>query len=318
MSILITGSNGFVGRYVVDYFLSNTPYQIYCVDLQHSDPIIHERIHYSNLDLLEPDFVREVVREKRPRKILHLAGLPSVGASIKDPYRTFQVNIFTWLNLLEAVRLENLNPRILFVSSSEVYGAPESDNSLREEGDPLKPETPYATTKAACELMARQYGVTYGFKITIARSFNHSGPGQSDTFVLSALAKRLMEIKVQNREPVLYTGNIEVERDFLDVRDVVRAYAFLLEKGKPGEAYNVCSGGALPLRWMLEELIRLADVTVEVRTDMNLVRKYDIPMLAGSCAKLAAETSWKPEIALTDTLRNLLEYWHNKLVQKQK
>ena len=316
MSILITGSNGFVGRYAAEYYFKNTAYQIFCLDLAHSGRIENERVQYLDADLLSLERVHEIIKEKRPRKVLHLAALSSVAGSVKNPYTALQTNIFSWINLVESFRLENLTPRILFVSSSEVYGTPESDKIMREESHPLKPETPYAASKAACELVARQYCSTYGQKIVVARPFNHTGPGQSDTFVLSSFAKRLMEVKVLNREPVIYTGNIEVERDFLDVRDVIRAYALLLEKGKSCEAYNICSGGALPLRWMLEELIKMSGVKVEVRMDMNLARKYDIPLLVGSNAKILAETGWKPEIAFTDTLKSLLEYWQAKLTEK--
>ncbi len=316
MSILITGSNGFVGRHVVDYFLKNTSYQIHCLDIAASDMPKEDRIQFIEADLLSSEKIRDIIRDKRPRKIIHLAGLTSVSQSVKKPYDTFQTNVMSWLNLIEAVRLENLTPRILFISSGEVYGLPDHDNIMRLETHPVKPETPYAVSKAACELLARQYFITYGQKIIIARSFNHSGPGQSDSFVLSGFARRLMEVKLLNSEPVIYTGNIEVERDFLDVRDVAHAYSMLIENGKPGEAYNVCSGGALSLRWMLEELIRMSDVKVEVRMDMNLARKYDMPLLVGSNDKINVDIGWKPQIAFKDTLQSLLDYWSKRLVVK--
>ena len=164
------------------------------------------------------------------------------------------------------------------------------------------------------ELIAQQYYYTYGIKTLIARPYNHTVPGQKESFVLSGFAKRLMEIKHLNREPVIYTGNIEVERDFLDVRDVIRAYHMIFEKGRPGEAYNVSSGTAQPIRWLLEEMMRIAGIHIEIRPDLSLERKIDIPVLAGDNSKIINETGWKPEIEIMETLKSLLGYWE-KLVR---
>ena len=165
-------------------------------------------------------------------------------------------------------------------------------------------------------MIARQYHHTYNIKAIIARPYNHTGPGQKESFVLSAFARRLMEIKRFNREPVIYTGNIEVERDFLDVKDVVRAYHLLLEKGKPGEVYNVSSGRAQPLRWLLDEMIRITGLNVEIRVDLSLERNIDIPVLAGDNSKIRNEIGWEPKVDITETLKNLLVYWEKRLKGK--
>ncbi|MFH0921949.1 MAG: GDP-mannose 4,6-dehydratase [Fibrobacterota bacterium] len=316
MSILITGASGFVGRHAVRYFLENTTLQVFAADIAHTDTLSDGRLHRFDTDLTSFDAVLALIRQTKSRRVLHLAGLSSVSASVKEPHKTLCSNLISGANLLEALRLENPLGRLLAVSSSEVYGIPRNHEVVRLETHPLRPETPYAVSKAGLELMARQYFVNYGLKNIIARPFNHTGPGQSETFVLSSFARRLMEIKLFSHEPVIYTGNIEVERDFLDVADVVRAYHLLLEKGRPGEAYNVCSGSAMPLRWMLEEMIKLADVRVEIRLDLSLARKFDIPVLLGSNEKIASETGWKPSVPFTETLGKLLQYWEKALREK--
>jgi GDP-4-dehydro-6-deoxy-D-mannose reductase len=312
MSILITGANGFVGKHAVRFFLDNTAYQINCLDLVHKDEIQDRRVHCFDVDMMALEDLRSVIRKAHPRKILHLAGMSSVRDSIEDPLTALEMNIFSCANLLEAVRLENLNTKLLVVSSSEVYGSPRDGEVVRNEESLRRPETPYSASKAAIEIIALQYFHTYGIKTLIARPFNHTGPGQRESFVLPAFAKKLMDIKVYGREPVIYMGNIEVERDFLDVRDVVRAYHLLLEKGKPGEAYNICSGKIQPLRWILEEMLRISGLQVEIRADPGLERRVDIPMLAGDNSKITRETEWEPEIELDETLRDILVYWEKR------
>ncbi|MBL8026291.1 MAG: GDP-mannose 4,6-dehydratase [Fibrobacteres bacterium] len=304
MTILITGAGGFVGRYATAYFKEKYP----------DDKILEADIRGTDLaiNLLDKDKVRALIKEEKPSKILHLAGKSSVGLSLKEPMETFEANIGSFLNIMEAVRLENLTPKVVLVSSSDVYGVTKTQANARLETDCINPGSPYAASKAALELIGRQYYTHFGIKTIIARPFNHTGPGHPDVFVLPSFAKQLTTIRKTNGDPVLYTGNIEVERDFLDVRDVVRAYYMLFEKGKSGETYNICSGGALPIRWMLEEMISLCGIHVEVRNDASLSRKNDMPILVGSNEKLKQDTGWQPEIPISETLKGLIEYWEKK------
>lgn len=309
MSILITGANGFVGREAIRHFLDHTDHAITGLDIAHPSPVRNERVRLLEADLLSYEVVRDIIREVRPKKVLHLAALSSVSFSLKMPAKVLDANYRMGLNLLEALRTESPHAKILMVSTSEVYGAPVPGREKRTEDEPLRPESPYAASKASLEFAARQYSAHFGLKIVTARPFNHSGPGQPDTFVLPGMARKLMEIKHLGREPVIYTGNIDIVRDFLDVSDVTRAYGLLLDKGRNGEAYNICSGTALPLRWMLDEMVRLSGLSIEIRTDLNLVRKYDIPILSGSHDKLTAETGWQPEKPFADTLRAIVGHW---------
>jgi len=302
MSLIITGAAGFVGTLAAEYFKVQYPEdKIVCVDVRGD----------TCLDLTDKKAVLDLVREVKPSRILHLAGISSVGVSLKEPALTLETNITSFINILEAVRTENLPTKIILVSSSDVYGPSDNGNNPKLETDSLNPASPYAASKAALELIARQYAVHFGKKVIIARPFSHTGAGQSDTFVLPSIAKKLVSIKKKNGDPVIYTGNIEVERDFLDVKDVIRAYHLLFEKGRTGEIYNICSGGAVPIRWMLEEMVEMCGIKVEVRTDAGLTRKNDIPILVGSNTKLCNETGWQQTIPLQDTLRSLIDYWED-------
>lgn len=317
MSILITGTNGMAGRHAVNFYLENTSHQVHCLDIVHRDPVKHERAHYYDLDMLSFEDLRSVVKRAHARKVLHLAGLSSVRDSIEDPLPALEINIMSSSYLLESLRLENPTAKVLMVSSSEVYGPPVGEDVRKTEESPVRPQTPYAASKAAIELITFQYFKAYGLKTLVARPFNHTGPGQGENFVLPGFAKRLNEVRLNHRESIIYMGNIEVERDFLDVRDVVNAYHLLLEKGRPGEAYNICSGLTQPLRWVLEEMMRVAGVEVEIRSDGRLERKVDIPILAGNNAKVVRETGWKPEIPLEETLKALLDEWKKKVSEKR-
>ena len=313
MSILITGSNGMAGRHAVDFFLKQTPHQIHCLDIVHRGEVKDERVHYYDVDMLSFEDLRSVVKKTRARKVLHLAGLTSVKDSLEEPLPALEINIMSCAYLLEALRLESPASRVLAISSSEVYGPPSGGDVRRSEESPVRPQTPYAASKAALEHIVLQYFRAFGLKALVARPFNHTGPGQSENFVLPGFAKRLMEIKLFRREPVIFMGNIEVERDFLDVRDVVRAYHLLLEKGKPGEIYNICSGVAQPLRWVLEEMMRLSGVEADIRSDARMERRVDIPILAGNNGKILREIGWQPAYRLEDTLKSLLDEWKEKL-----
>ena len=248
-----------------------------------------------------------------PDAIVHLAAQSSPHHSWVDPQRTLATNVLGLLHLLEAARRRGLRPRVLVVGSAEEYGLcrPE-DLPLREDAS-LRPLSPYAVSKVAQSFLALQYTLSGRVETVRTRTFNHTGPGRGEAFAESSFARQLAEIEAGRRPPVIDVGNLEAVRDFSDVRDVVRAYWLLLEKGRAGEVYNVCSGQGVRLRDMLDRLITLSGLDVEVRLDPARLRPSDIPEMVGDPGRLLAETGWQRAYALERTLSDLLEHWRREV-----
>lgn len=261
--------------------------------------------------MLDRDVLRREVSDARPDAIYHLAALTHVGRSWEDPTETMRVNVLGTLELLEAARLCGNWPRVLLVSSAEVYGAGEG-RELDEEA-PLRPLSPYAASKVSAEFLGLQSYLGHGLEVLRARPFNHVGPGQSDAFVVAALAKRVVAAERQGGGEVA-VGNLSAARDFTDVRDVVRAYRELVIDGEAGAAYNICSGLPRTIASLLDELVARATVEVRVVVDPALVRPVDIPMLCGNAKRIEALTGWRPQIDLGDTLSDVLAYWREQPV----
>ncbi|MFH1759616.1 MAG: GDP-mannose 4,6-dehydratase [bacterium] len=316
MAILITGANGFVGSHLINHILSETDKKIIaaCWGME-TLPVDQERVFYYPLDLTNFDETLNFIKTHKPRNIYHLASQSSVRNSIQNPMATFEVNIMGTIHLLEAVRLSSPASKLLFIGSGEVYGT--HDRPTKNEEDYFAPVSPYASSKAAGDLIAYQYFKTYGIRIFRTRSYSHTGPGQEQKFVLSSFARKVCEIKYFKHEPIIFTGNIDVERDFLDVRDVVRAYVLLMNKGIPGEAYNVCSSQARVLRWILERMLVLAEVQAEIHLDTTLERSVDNPLLLGNNAKLMETTGWAPQVPFDTTLNDLIDYWKNVMMREK-
>jgi GDP-4-dehydro-6-deoxy-D-mannose reductase len=264
-------------------------------------------------DLNDPASVEAVVETVRPDRVIHLAGQSSVQVSWLDPGGTLRTNILGLVHLLDALRKHALAPRVLVVGSAEEYGTVEpGDPPLREDA-PLHPASPYAVSKVAQGLLASQYGGTAGIPVVRTRTFHHTGPRRGEAFAESSFARQIAEIESGRRPPVLLVGNLEAVRDYTDVRDVVRAYWMLLEGGKAGEVYNVCSGRGLPVRRLLEMLIGLAGLRVDVRVDPGRLRPSDVPALVGDPAKLRQATGWEPLVSLERTLADLLADWRERV-----
>lgn len=261
------------------------------------------------LDIGSEKEVFDAVKRARPDWVFHLAAVSNVSHSWKNRRETLETNLIGTLNVFEAVRLFAPKARILFVSSSDVYGINGPKNKALKEEDAWDVVSPYAYTKVGGELLSRFYTRIEGLDIIVARSFPHTGPGQSPDFVCSDWAHQVARIEKGNAEPVIRVGNVTIERDYSDVRDVVKAYVRLLEKGKKGEVYNVCSGKAVKLEDILNTLLSLSDEKIEVQVDKQKLRKADIPVLLGDNRKIKKETCWKPAISLQDSLRDLLDYW---------
>ena len=261
-------------------------------------------------DIRNSDEIRAVVREASPHQIYHLAGISSVPDSWKDPRLTFDVNVIGSYNVFDAAMRLSRPPRILNVSTSQVYVP--SDAALLET-NAVGPDNPYAASKAMAELLAVQYRKFTKGGIITARAFNHTGPRQSTSFALPSFARQLVEMEAGLRAPTLKVGNLEVKRDFTDVRDVVGAYYELLEKGVVGDVYNVCSGRAVLLGDLVKELQKNCGVAVRVEVDSDRIRLGEVPLIVGDAGKLHRMTGWLPKIPLERTLKELLAYWRTAI-----
>lgn len=305
MRILVTGAAGFVGGHLLRE-LDAAGARTWAGSLDGLPPSegAPAGTEWVALDVTSDESLRAAVERARPDGVVHLAAQSSVGASFGDPAGTWEVNATGTLRLLQAV---SPSTRLLLVSSAEVYGAvPEEEQPIAEDR-PLRPASPYAASKAAAEMATVQAALAGGARAVVARSFNHTGPGQDARFALPSFAAQLAAIADGAAAPVLRVGNLEARRDFLDVRDVVRAYRVLLERGEPGRAYNVCSGRAWSLCELVERLVALSGTETRVEVDPERVRPVDIPLLVGDAGRLRA-LGWEPEIPLEKTLRDLLEH----------
>ncbi len=309
MKLLLTGVSGFVGRHLVEFLRAERP-QVEVVGLaRHPLP----GVPFVEADLEHPASVDAALEAVAPDAIVHLAAQSSPHHSWVDPQRTLATNVLGLLHLLEAARRRGLRPRVLVVGSAEEYGLCRAEDLPLREDAPLRPLSPYAVSKVAQSFLALQYTLSGRVETVRTRTFNHTGPGRGETFAESSFARQLAEIEAGRRPPVIDVGNLEAVRDFSDVRDVVRAYWLLLEKGRAGEVYNVCSGRGVRLRDVLDRLIALSGLDVEVRLDQARLRPSDIPELIGDPGRLLAETGWQAARPLESTLSDLLEHWRRQV-----
>lgn len=267
-------------------------------------------LEYYPVDIRREEDVRSAVREIEPTEIYHLSGVSAVDRSWLDPRMTFEVNVVGTYNLLAAAMGLASPPRILNVSTAQVYAR--SNLPLNEESA-LAPDNPYAASKAMAEMLEISFRKTKGGGIMTSRSFNHTGPGQLPIFVLPSIAKQLAEMEMGLRSPTLTVGNIDVRRDFTDVRDVVRAYPALLEKGRIGEVYNVCSGIGTQVSDMIRQFQAICTTDVTIEIDPARVRVGENPQVVGDSSKITKETGWMPQIPINQTIRDLLDYWREEI-----
>ncbi len=306
MRILVTGASGFVGRHLCQHLRAqDSSAQLFgtCV---HSEPFPLDEVSWRVLDLRDALSVRRLLDEVRPDAIFHLAAQASVSDSFADAWGTLENNIRAQLNLLEACVALNLAPRTLIVTSAEIYGRVQPNELPITEDTPLRPANPYSVSKAAQDLLGQQFFYSHALPVLRARPFNHIGAGQNERFVATAFALQIARIEQGLQEPVIRVGNLDALRDFTDVRDVVRAYALLMQHGESGTAYNVASGRSIRIATLLEGLLALSPVDIRVEVDPARLRPVDLPVIAVNCQRLHAATGWQAQIPLETTLRDIL------------
>ncbi len=316
MRLLVTGAGGFVGGHLVELLRREAPAtRVHGVVLPHGSLAwsTTEGVRIVEADLDDPAAAAAVIEEVRPEGVVHLAGQSSVHQSWLDPGGTLRTNVLGIVHLLDAARRAGLRPAVLVVGSAEEYG-PVSEAELPiPEDAPLRPASPYAVSKVAQGALALLYGPAGGMRVVLTRTFHHTGPGRGEAFAESSFARQIAEIEHGLREPVIEVGNLDAVRDFTDVRDVVRSYLLLLEKGEPGQAYNVCSGRGRRIRDVLDLLLASSSARVELRVDENRLRPSDVPAQVGDPSRLRAATGWQPRIPLEETLADLLADWRARV-----
>ena len=316
MSVLVTGATGFVASHMLEHISRVAPelprFGLVRPGLANGLPS-DSGVTAIEADLTEPAAVRAAVAQARPERVLHLAALSSVHASWRDPAACFATNVLGLGNLLEALREASLQPRVLVVGSADEYGAVAAEELPLGEDAPPRPRSPYAASKVAQGYLARRYARTFDMDVVCTRTFPHTGPGRGELFAESSFARQIAEIEAGVAPAVVRAGNLDAVRDFSDVRDVVRAYWSLLERGEPGGTYNVCSGHGVSLHEILDTLLELSGTDVAREVDRERLRPADLPALIGDPGRLRAATGWTPEIPLRETLRDLLEHWRERV-----
>ena len=342
MKVLVTGITGFAGSHLAEYLLTLDGVEVYGAcrwrsrldnlsDLARAgrlNNVVEENISSAetlhrlarpkaaNLihgDISDPTSMRRLLESVRPDRIFHLAAQSFVPASWNAPAETFHINTIGQINLFEAILSAGLSPLVHIAGSSEEYGLVYENEVPMKETNPLRPLSPYAVSKVAQELLAWQYFRSYGLKAVVTRGFNHTGPRRGEVFVTSTVAKQIAQIEKGYRPPILYIGDTGSKRDWTDVRDVVRGYWLALEKGVPGEVYNLGSGSTRTIQEMMDIQLSMSEVKIEVRQDPARLRPSDVRILWSDISKFQRQTGWQPTIPFTKTMQDLLDYWRARV-----
>ena len=320
MKYLITGVAGFVGSHMVEYLAARHPdAEIYGADRWYTrkDNIRHleGKFRYVEFDMTDYGSTLNLIRQIRPDRIFHLAAQSFVPTSWIAPSETLNTNIIGELNIFDAVREADIDPVIQIACSSEEYGLVFPEETPIKETNPLRPLSPYGVSKVAQDMLGYQYWQSYRLRIIRTRAFNHTGPRRGEEFVSSAFAKQIAEIEKWDKEPVIKVGNLNAERDFTDVRDIVRGYWLATERGEPGDVYNICSGNHIRIKDVLGILLAQSPLKRKIRIeeDLGRMRPSDVPILYGDNTKFSKQTGWRPRIQFERTMKDLLDYWRGRV-----
>jgi len=321
MRALITGIAGFAGSHLADLLLASGSYEVAGI-VRRATELTNIAAEKSRLSLIEADLadedaVRRAIAAFEPERIYHLAAQASVAASWTQPADTLQTNCLCQLNVLRAAIDLAPNARVLVVGSADEYGRVAPEELPLTEDSPLRPASPYALSKVTQDLMGRMYSYSHGLYVVRVRPFNHIGPRQRTGFVVPDFCRQIALIEAGYQPPVIRVGNLAAKRDFCDVRDVARAYWLALERGERAAVYNICSGASVAVQDMLGVLLSLATLAITVETDPARLRPSDMPELVGSADLFAAVTGWRPEIPLSQSLRDTLDYWRGVVASTQ-
>lgn len=343
MRVLITGITGFAGSHLAEYLLTRGDVEVFgacrwrsrldnLADLARRgrlnqrglDAIISSEdelramadpsaVNLLQGDMADPYQMVTLINVVKPQRIFHLAAQSFVPTSWSAPAETFHINTIGQIHLFEAIRAADIDPLIHVAGSSEEYGLVHPDEVPMKESNPFRPLSPYAVSKVAQELLAIQYHHSYGLKAVVTRGFNHTGPRHGPVLSCSSFARQIAEIEAELSPPVLYVGDLTTKRDWVDVRDVVRGYWLALEKGTPGQVYNIGSGTTRTIQSMLDILLAQSPIEIQVRKDPARLRPSDVPILWADDSKFRTETGWVPEIPFERTMKDLLEYWRERV-----
>jgi GDP-4-dehydro-6-deoxy-D-mannose reductase len=303
--VLVTGAAGFVGAYLVEHLVSEGA-EVVGWKRPGTAPLTAAAVRWETVELLDAAAVAAALGALRPAAVYHLAGSAHVAESWQHTRETFEGNVLATHHLLQGLRAHGLRPRVLVSGSATIY---QPRPEPMDEDAPLAPGSPYATSKLAQELVARQAWEEDAIPTLLARAFNHVGPRQTPAYVAPSIARQIALVERGELPPVLKMGNLDPERDVMDVRDTVRAYVAMMRSATPGTPFNVCSGRAIRIGDLVDLFRERARVPVSIEQDPSKMRASDVPRLCGSHARLSGETGWTPRVPLEQTVDDLLAWW---------
>lgn len=308
MRALIVGGAGFVGSYLIDHLRDECKWSVSVTKMQHEN-IDKKDTDIYDLNILVKDDIVKLLKQIKPDYIFHLAAQSSVALSWKNPSLTIDVNIKGAVNLLDSVRELEYKPRVLLIGSGEEYGHVREEETPVREDNATRPGNVYAATKVAQNLIGKIYCDAYNMDIVMVRAFNHIGPNQASMFVVADFCKQVAEIEKGIKQPTIKVGNLAAKRDFTDVRDVVNAYSLLMQKGKTGETYNIGSGEAIAIEYILKLILSMSYAKISIEVDENKLRPIDVPIIEANIAKITDATGWHKKIKIEETIADTLNYW---------